>query len=86
MLDNVIVPDTRTTAALDDCTAELKAAAVVTVTGLALPPPDVPPPWVAQPTSAGAAAADGTNNAMPTNAELMSAAALLIFSCIPLSH
>src|SRR3712207_4495537 len=54
-----IVPDTRMTAGLDDCMAEISADELVTVTGDALPPPVVPPPCVAHPArSNGAAEAD----------------------------
>ncbi|GLY47073.1 hypothetical protein Lesp01_07290 [Lentzea sp. NBRC 102530] len=69
MLGNEMVPDTRITAALDDFAAATNADAVVTVIGEALPPPVVPPPCVAQPTSPnGAAAAWGADTAPTTSA------------------
>ncbi len=50
MPEQLIVPDTRITAALDELTAERSADSLVTVVEEALPPPVVPPFWVAQPT------------------------------------
>ncbi|GAA0207683.1 hypothetical protein GCM10010492_01570 [Saccharothrix mutabilis subsp. mutabilis] len=63
MLDSVIVPDTRITAALDDWTAETNAEVVETVTGVALPPPVVPPPCVAHPSRLNEAACAGATTA-----------------------
>lgn len=51
MPEQVMVPDTRITAAPVAFSALVSAEAVVTVVMAALPPPVVPPFWVAQPTS-----------------------------------
>jgi hypothetical protein len=47
--DRVIVPETRITRQPLACILLIRSAAVLTVTAVALPPPVVPPPWVAQP-------------------------------------
>src|SRR4029079_14581657 len=50
MPEHEIVPEIRITDALDEPTAVVSALALVTVVVAALPPPVVPPFWVAQPT------------------------------------
>ncbi|MFC7649452.1 hypothetical protein ACFQX6_60485 [Streptosporangium lutulentum] len=50
MPEQEIVPDTRITAAPLAESALVSAEALLTVVDEALPPPVVPPPWVAHPT------------------------------------
>src|SRR5688572_13632070 len=50
MPEHEIVPEMRTTLAVVPETALASADELVTVVAEALPPPEVPPPWVAQPT------------------------------------
>src|SRR5262245_29822205 len=75
-----IDPETRITAGLDDCMAEISADELVTVTGGALPPPVVPPPCVAQPTrSNGAADAAGVASTDPAASSVATTAARTVF-------
>jgi len=73
MPEHEIVPEMRMTAALVPETALVSEEALFTVTAEALPPPVVPPPWVAQPTSrlvAPPSTAFGSSRTLPLSLDL----------------
>ena len=73
MPEHEIVPEMRMTAALVPETALVSEEALFTVTAEALPPPAVPPPWVAQSTSrlvAPPSTAFGSSRTLPLSLDL----------------